>query len=286
MTNPSTEPAQVVRWQLRDRMLEFDSKPRIMGIVNVTPDSFSDGGKYFDAARAVDHALQLDSQGADILDVGGESTRPYSVPVSDQEELDRVIPVVSQLAKQTRTPISIDTSKASVAEAALQNGAQIINDVTGLEGDPGMVDVAIRSQAGVCAMHMRGNPQNMQDDPSYENVTREIHGYLRGRRDQLLEAGISHDRICLDPGIGFGKTHEHNFQLVRECEAFLDLGCPILIGHSRKGFIAKAIGDKESDRDIGTLAMSLVMANKGIHVLRVHNVLATKQALTALAAIQ
>lgn len=272
-------------WKLAHGSIEFDSTPKIMGIVNVTPDSFSDGGRFDDPAVAVDHALRLVEQGADILDIGGESTRPYSTPVAEQEELDRVIPVIEKLAKQTTVPISIDTSKAAVALAAIENGAQILNDVSGLEADPKMVDVAIRSKAGICAMHMRGNPQNMQDDPQYENVTEEIYQYLQQRRDALLQVGIEPTSICLDPGIGFGKTHEHNLRLVRECDRYLDLGCPILIGHSRKGFIGKAIGDSESDRDAGTLAMSLYMANKGIHVLRVHNVLMTKQGLTAFNAL-
>ena len=277
-----TNDRSVHTWKLRTSEIEFDAAPKIMGIVNVTPDSFSDGGRYSDPADAVEHALRLVEQGADILDIGGESTRPYSTPVQQQEELNRVIPVIEALAKQTSVPISIDTSKAAVAQAAIENGAQIINDVSGLEADPKMIEIAAKSNAGICAMHMRGNPQNMQDDPQYQDVTAEIHLYLQQRRDALLAAGIEQERICLDPGIGFGKTHEHNFQLVRDCDQFLDLGCPILVGHSRKGFIAKAIGDKESDRDAGTLAMSLYMANKGIHILRVHNVQATKHGLDTL----
>ena len=211
-------------------------------------------------------------------DIGGESTRPYSEPVELQQELDRVIPVIESLAQKTDTAISIDTSKAAVAKAALDAGAEIINDVTGLEGDPDMVAVATEAGAGVCAMHMRGTPQTMQDNPVYENVTEEIFVYLNQRRDQLVKSGIAIERICLDPGIGFGKTHEHNFELIRDCERFLRLDCPVLIGHSRKGFIGKAIGNKEVDRDAGTLAISLLVSQKGMQVVRVHNVAATAQA--------
>ncbi|MEM9411475.1 MAG: dihydropteroate synthase [Planctomycetota bacterium] len=257
-------------------MIEFECRPKIMGIVNVTPDSFSDGGQYHDTQHAIDHALQLADHGADILDVGGESTRPYSKPVETKEEIERVIPVISEIAKRTSVPISIDTSKAEVAKAAIDCGAEIINDVTGLEGDPAMLDVALKTGAGVCVMHMQGNPQNMQDNPMYENVTEEISSYLQRRFETLVAGGIKPEKICLDPGIGFGKTHEHNFDLLRNSHKFLNLGRPILVGHSRKGFIGKAIGDKEANRDFGTLAVSINLAKQNIHVLRVHNVEATK----------
>ncbi len=253
-----------------------------MGIVNVTPDSFSDGGQFRGVDAAVRHALQLVADGAEILDVGGESTRPYSDPVGEAEELDRVIPVVKELALATNVPISIDTSKAAVAAAAVEAGAEIINDVTGLEGDPGMSKVAATTKAGVCAMHMQGTPQTMQDDPKYDDVVEEIYAYLEMRLQKLLEAGIGREKICLDPGVGFGKTHEHNMQLVARCERFLELGQPILIGHSRKGFIGKMIGDKGADRDQATLVLSMLMATKGIDVLRVHEVRETSKALAVL----
>lgn len=271
-------------WRLKSKTIEFGACSKIMGIVNVTPDSFSDGGKFFDAQKAVEHALQLDAAGADILDIGGESTRPYSEPVDLQQELDRVIPVVELLTEKTSTPISIDTSKAAVAKAAIDAGAEIINDVTGLEGDPEMVSVAVQSGAGICAMHMQGTPQTMQDNPSYENVTEEIFDYLKQRRESLIELGIQVERICLDPGIGFGKSHDHNFELINNSERFLKLQCPILVGHSRKGFIGKALGDKSIDRDFGTLAISLMLSQMGIQIVRVHNVAATAQALQVLAA--
>ncbi len=253
-----------------------------MGIVNVTPDSFSDGGKFSQADAAVKHSLQLASQGAAILDIGGESTRPYSTPVDAEQELERVIPVIEKLSSLTDTPISIDTSKSAVAAAAVAAGAEIINDVTGLEGDPQMIAVAVRSGAGICAMHMQGTPQDMQDDPSYNDVTREIHGYLAQRKSFLLDTGIELERICLDPGIGFGKTHDHNLQLIRDCHQYHELGCPILIGHSRKGFIRKLLQTNEpttAQRDAGTLAITLQLAQQGIQIIRVHEVANTVAAL-------
>ena len=251
-----------------------------MGIVNVTPDSFSDGGRFLGIEAAVAHGLRLAAEGADLLDIGGESTRPYATPVDADEELRRVIPVIERLVAQTNVPISIDTSKAAVARAAIAAGAEVINDVTGLEGDPEMLAVARETGAAVCAMHMRGTPQTMQDDPRYDDVVAEIHEYLKQRRDRLLAAGIPQDQICLDPGIGFGKTHEHNLTLVQNCSRFLDLGWPLLVGHSRKGFIGKALGDKLDDRTAGTLGVSLALAMQGVPLLRVHDVGPTRQALT------
>jgi dihydropteroate synthase len=251
-----------------------------MGIVNVTPDSFSDGGRFFGVDAAVDQGLRLVDEGADLLDIGGESTRPYSTPIAVDEELRRVIPVIDRLAARVNVPLSIDTSKARVAREAIAAGAEIINDVTGLEGDSAMPGAARETGAAVVAMHMRGTPQTMQDDPRYGDVVAEIHDYLRQRRDRLLANGVAQDRICLDPGIGFGKTHEHNLTLSSHVGRFLDLGCPILVGHSRKGFIGKVLGDKETDRTFGTLGVSLALASAGVHVLRVHDVGPTRQALT------
>lgn len=259
-------------WQLPQMSLRTDLGPLWMGIVNVTPDSFSDGGQFFDAQRAVAQALQLVADGAAILDIGGESTRPFSQPVTATEERARVVPVIESLVRQTAVPISIDTSKAEVARAALDAGAQIINDVTGLEGDPQMIDVARQFQAAVCAMHMQGTPQTMQVSPSYNDVVSEIYTYLEQRQAWLLEHGIEANRICLDPGIGFGKTHAHNVELLRQVTRFHPLGCPILVGHSRKGFIGSVLGDKEVERDSGTLGVSLHLALAGIQIIRVHNV--------------
>ncbi len=255
-----------------------------MGIVNVTPDSFSDGGKFLDHSAAVEQGLRLAEEGADILDIGGESTRPYSDPVSLQDELDRVVGVVEALASQTDVPISIDTSKAAVAREALAAGAQIINDVTGLSGDADMISVALETGAGICAMHMQGTPQTMQDDPRYDDVVADIDKYLRERLETLTAAGISRDKICLDPGVGFGKTHEHNLTLLAESWRYHEIGCPLLVGHSRKGFIAKVLGDKEADRTAATVGVSLALAAQGIQVLRVHDVKATADALRLYAA--
>jgi dihydropteroate synthase len=250
-----------------------------MGILNVTPDSFSDGGTHFSTAAAVESALRMQAEGADILDIGGESTRPYSQPVTAENELRRVIPVIEGLAGRLQIPISIDTSKAAVAEAAIDAGAEIINDVTGLEGDPAMPELAVRHGVGVCVMHMQGTPQTMQDNPTYGDVVEEIIDYLERRREFCLARGIAHDRICLDPGIGFGKTHEHNLELLRHTARFCQLDCPILIGHSRKGFIGKVLGDKTADRDAGTLGVTLAVAAAGADLVRVHNVRLTTEAL-------
>lgn len=272
---------RATRWKLRTRTLELTRRPLVMGIVNVTPDSFSDGGRLLDAGAAVDYALQLAADGADILDIGGESTRPYSEPVAAEEELRRVLPVIERLMRQVDIPISIDTSKASVARAALKAGAQIINDVTGLEGDADMVAIALESGAGVCVMHMQGTPQTMQDNPTYADVVAEVREYLSRRRDELVAAGIAHERICLDPGIGFGKTHEHNIALMAHCHEFHPLGCPLLVGHSRKAFLGKLIGNKEADRTAATIGAALSLAVQGVQIVRVHDVRPVREALAA-----
>ncbi len=281
--NPSYPP-RATHWQLRTCRLELGRLPKLMGIVNVTPDSFSDGGKFFDVAAAVDHALQLADEGADILDIGGESTRPYAEQVSANEELRRILPVIEQLTVQTEVPISIDTSKAAVASAALAAGAQIINDVSAFERDLEMLPLAAKTQAGVCAMHMQGTPQTMQDNPHYTNVVDEVFATLADRRDALLAAGIDQDRICLDPGIGFGKTHEHNITLMAACRQFHALGCPLLVGHSRKGFLGKIVGSKTADRSSATLGAALALASQGVQVLRVHDVQPVREALLAFTA--
>jgi len=272
--------ARATHWLLRTRTLEFTLRPLLMGIVNVTPDSFSDGGQFFDTTAAVDHALRLIDDGADILDIGGESTRPYSTIVPPDEELRRVLPVIEAVKKQSRIPISIDTSKAAVARAALDAGAEIINDVTALTGDPSMIEVAVETGAGVCAMHMLGTPQTMQDNPTYTDVVAEVSKYLRIRRDALEAAGIPRSRICLDPGIGFGKTREHNVDLMRHCYQLHALGCPVLVGHSRKGFLGKLIGDKVGDRTNATVWATLSLARQGVQVVRVHDVRLVREALT------
>ena len=266
-------------WQLRNQPLYFAKRPLLMGIVNVTPDSFSDGGRFFDPSAAVEHSLRLVAEGADILDVGGESTRPYSKPVSIEEELRRVVPVIKAVRRACSVPISIDTSKADVARQAIGAGADIINDVTGLEGDPRMLTVARETGAGVCVMHMQGTPQTMQDDPVYEDVVEEILAYLAVRVATLVDAGLDRDRICIDPGIGFGKTHQHNLTLMANCWRFHALGAPLLVGHSRKGFIGKVLGNKEADRTAGTIGGALALAAQGVQIIRVHDIAAVNQAL-------
>jgi len=249
-----------------------------MGIVNVTPDSFSDGGRYFSAEAAVAHGRVLVAAGADLLDVGGESTRPYAEPVSAEEELRRVVPVVRALAEGAGVPVSIDTSKPLVARACLTAGAEILNDVAGLR-ERALVDVALEFLPGVVAMHMRGTPQTMQDDPRYEDVVAEVGDYLGRRRDELLAAGLPMDRLALDPGIGFGKTHAHNLTLLANCWRFHEYGCPLLVGPSRKGFIGKVLGDSQADRTAGTIGVVLALAAQGVQIVRVHDVGEVRQAL-------
>jgi dihydropteroate synthase len=256
-----------------------------MGIVNVTPDSFSDGGRHAGVEAAVAHGLRLVAEGADILDIGGESTRPFSTAVAAEEEWLRVGEVVRRLAAEAGVPVSIDTAKATVAARAVEAGAEIINDVTGLEGDAEMLGVAVQSAAGVCAMHMQGTPQTMQIDPRYAAVVAEIHAYLAQRRDTLVAAGISLSRICLDPGIGFGKTHAHNLELMAHAGRFLDLGTPILVGHSRKGFLGKTLERSlgrpatEADRDAATAGAACGLAAAGVQIVRVHAVGLVRAAL-------
>ncbi len=273
-------------WQLARHRLEFGGLPCLMGIVNVTPDSFSDGGRWLDPAAAVEQGLRLAGEGAGMLDVGGESTRPGSQPVSADEQLRRVLPVVRELVRQSRVPVSVDTSDSRVARAALDAGAEAINDVTGLTGDPEMPAVVRRSGCGVCVMHMQGTPLTMQDHPHYGNVTADVLDWLARRRDALVTAGLEPARICLDPGIGFGKTHVHNLALLSAMGRFHELGCPLLVGHSRKGFIGKLVGADLAARDAGTLGVSLHLALQGVQLLRVHAVSDTLAALKTLLACQ
>jgi dihydropteroate synthase len=271
-------------WRLRTRSLAAGRWPLLMGIVNVTPDSFSDGGRFFDAQAAVTQGLQLAADGADLLDVGGESTRPGAAPVSAAEELRRVLPVVAALCRQAGVPLSIDTSKAAVAREALAAGAEAINDVTALAGDAEMLRVAVESGCGVCAMHMQGDPQTMQRQPRYDDVVAEVLAALRARRDAMVASGIAADHIALDPGIGFGKTLDHNLALLRNAWRFHALGCTVLVGPSRKRFIGDVLGDPATERTAGTIGAALALAEQGVQVLRVHDVAAVRQALALWAA--
>lgn len=278
--------APPLRWRCRSLTLDVAARPLVMGIVNVTPDSFSDGGKYYDPAAAVDHALKLVADGADILDVGGESTRPGATPVLLDEELRRVVPVVTELAKRTAVPISVDTMKAEVARRCLDAGAHIINDVTGLRGDPDMVRVAVESGAGVVVMHMKGNPQTMQLDPNYADVVGEIGAFFDERIAALTAAGIPRDAICLDPGIGFGKKLDHTLTQLANLGAYTRCGLPVCLGVSRKGFLGQITGRDRPERMPASLAVAcFAVAQGAAQVLRVHDVAPTRDAVKVWEAI-
>lgn len=244
----------------------------MMGVLNVTPDSFSDGGRYVDSARAIARGLQMAAEGAAILDIGGESSRPGAEPVPTAEELCRVVPVIEGLAGRTECLISVDTAKATVAEAALAAGAQIVNDITALRGDPNMASVVARSGAGLVLMHMQGTPRTMQAAPHYDNVVREVKDFLADRMAAACRSGIESDRIALDPGIGFGKTLEHNLTLLRNLRDFHALGRPLLVGLSRKSFLGQLTGRPVSDRLLPSLAALAFALGEGAQLARVHDV--------------
>jgi dihydropteroate synthase len=257
-----------------------------MGVVNVTPDSFSDGGRYLDAEAAVAHGLKLEAEGATILDVGGESTRPGAAPVPEAEELRRVIPVIEGLiASGSRAQISIDTSKSGVAVRALEAGAGLVNDVTALRGDPKMAGVVADAGADCCLMHMLGEPRTMQRDPRYDDVVSDIKAFLEERAAFAVRGGIALERILLDPGIGFGKTVEHNLELLRRLDELVALGRPVVIGTSRKSFLGKLTGrDDPDDRVAATVATNVLAYERGARVFRVHDVAPVRDALTVTAA--
>lgn len=257
---------------------------KLMGVVNVTPDSFSDGGAYLEPERAISHGRQLAADGAAILDVGGESTRPGAEPVAVEEELARVVPVVEGLAAAAPT-ISVDTSKRAVAEAALGAGAEIVNDVTAFRGDPEMAALCADREATVILMHMAGSPRTMRDAPAYGDVVDEVKAFLAERVEAALAAGIDESRIWLDPGIGFGKTAAHNHELLRRLGELRELGRPLVIGTSRKSFLGAADGSGTSDRLGGTIASSVLAAAEGADVLRVHDAAEVGQALSVATAI-
>src|SRR5918999_3788026 len=261
-----------LRWRLGDRTLECGPPTRVMGVLNVTPDSFSDGGRFLDHEAAVEHGLRMATDGADLLDVGGESTRPGSQPVSIDEEIARVLPVIKRLAAEVDVPISIDTRKPEVAGAALDAGAVAVHDVSGAR-DPLMFEVVRRWGAGLVMMHMLGEPKTMQEDPRYVDVVREVRAYLADRVGSAVAAGIERERLAVDPGLGFGKTYQHNLTLMRDIGAFLDLGVPVVVGPSRKSFIGAALGGLPMDQRLeGTAAAVAWLAGQGAHVVRVHDV--------------
>jgi dihydropteroate synthase len=263
-------------WKFRSREFDLSRRGLIVGIVNATPDSFSDGGRFLDPEAACSHGVSLLAEGADILDIGGESTRPGAAPVSEEEELRRVIPVIEALRRKTDVPLSIDTSKASVAEAAIEAGADIINDVTALAGDPGMGKLASKSGAGVILMHMQGTPANMQRDPVYpeDDVTALLVKYLSEQRDAALGFGVDAAAIILDPGLGFGKTAAHNLALIRGLPQLCGLGSPVLIGHSRKSFLAVFANAADVEGDGNRLAPGVAITalarQLGARLFRVH----------------
>lgn len=256
-----------------------------MGIVNVTPDSFSDGGQFSSANLAVEHALQLIAEGADILDVGGESTRPGAKPVSLDEELSRVIPVIKALSHIATVPISIDTYKPEVMRQAILAGADIVNDVRALQ-EQGALEAVVNSKVGVCLMHMQGIPQTMQLKPVYEDVVSEVKQFLIDRLNVVMAHGVSKNRILLDPGFGFGKTRIHNIALIQHLDSLLDMGQPLLVGLSRKSVLGAIAGGDEGQRLYASIAASVIAAMKGAKIIRVHDVKATVDALKVVAAIQ
>lgn len=256
-----------------------------MGVVNVTPDSFYDGGTYFDIARAIERGLELAAEGADIIDVGGESSRPGSDPVSTEEERRRVLPVIKALREKTDLLISIDTTKAEVADAAMGEGADIINDISAGRFDPQLLPLAAKSGAGIILMHMKGTPKTMQLNPHYEDVLAEVKSFLEQRIAAAEACGINRERIIIDPGIGFGKRHEDNLVLLNHLNFFLDLGRPILVGVSRKAFIGKILNLEPTERLEGTIAAALVGLIRGASILRVHDIRAVKRAVAVSEAI-
>jgi len=251
-----------------------------MGVVNVTPDSFSDGGQFLDADAAVEHGLRLTAEGADILDVGGESTRPGADPVSEDEELGRVVPVIERLASDGRARLSIDTTKVAVARAALDAGASLVNDVSAFRFDPGMAALVAETGVGCCLMHMLGKPRTMQEAPRYDDVVSEVKAFLEERLAFAVSEGVDEERVWLDPGIGFGKTVEHNLELLRRLDEIVAIGRPVVVGTSRKSFLGKLAGGRdEGERLPGTIATNVLALERGASVFRVHDVAQNADAL-------
>ncbi len=281
---PVTRPARHI--PLPSGGLELGPRTLIMGVVNVTPDSFSDGGLFYDEARAIEHGLALAEEGADILDVGGESTRPGSEPTDTAEEMERILPVIEALARHCPAAVSVDTYKAEVAQAALEAGAQIINDITALRGDKRMAGLAAASGAGLILMHMQGEPRSMQLEPTYGDVVAEVGEFLAAQARLAQEAGVEPTRIVVDPGIGFGKTLEHNLELIRGLPALAGLGYPVMLGASRKSFIGVLTGRQEPGQRLwGSVGVHVLGAALGADIVRVHDVAPLKEALAVCDAV-
>jgi dihydropteroate synthase len=274
-----------MRLRCREFTFEFPRPALVMGIVNVTPDSFSDGGRFFEPEKAVAHGLRLVEEGADILDIGGESTRPNAAQVSEEEELRRVLPVIRALAREVRVPLSIDTMKPGVARAALEAGASIVNDVAANRNDPEMWREVAATGAGYVCLHMQGTPQTMQAGPQYEDVRRQVGEFFFERLERLNGCGVAVEQIILDVGIGFGKTLEHNLELLGGLDGFRGLGRPLLLGVSQKSFIGKLLGVGAAERLPGALACAVLAVDAGVRILRVHEVAPTVQAVRMAEAI-
>ncbi|MDD5225001.1 MAG: dihydropteroate synthase [bacterium] len=270
----------------KNRVLALNGVPRLMGILNVTPDSFYDGGRYSDRSRAREQALRMADEGADILDIGGESTRPGAETVSPEEEIQRVVPLIESLAGKISIPISIDTYKAKVARAAIAAGAEMVNDISGLTFDPEMVSVVAESGVPVVLMHTLGRPQVMQENPVYRDLIREIKEFLAGAIQKAERSGVRAENIIVDPGIGFGKTLEHNLEIINRLAEFQDLGKPVMIGPSRKSFIGRILDEPAGERLEGTLAAVAIAAWNGAEIIRVHDVRETRKVVLITAAIK
>lgn len=266
--------------------MAFKDRTYLLGVINVTPDSFSDGGLFFDHEKALKGGIELEAEGADILDIGGESTRPGAIPVSVEEEIQRIIPVIKSLSAHVKVPISVDTYKARVARLAIEAGASIINDISALRFDPDMVNVVREYKTPVVLMHMLGRPRDMQANPVYGNVVKDVYDFLRERIEFAERSGIRREDIIIDPGIGFGKRLAHNLSLIKHLDVFRDFGCPVLIGPSRKSFIGEVLDLPVGKRVEGTAAVVAVSIMKGANVIRVHDVRAMKYVARMVDAIQ
>lgn len=271
--------------QINGKNHTLSQRTWIMGVINVTPDSFSDGGLYFEKDRAVERGIELEAEGADIIDVGGESTKPGSEPIAVEEELRRVIPVISRLRKRTNSIISVDTTKSEVARAALAEGADIINDISSFRFDSKMLPLAAQKQVPVVLMHMKGIPKTMQDNPCYEDVVLEVKTFLKEKIQEAQAYGVKKEKIIIDPGLGFGKRLKDNLVLINRLQILEELGCPLLVGVSRKSFIGKILNLPASERLEGTIASAVLSIANGAHILRVHDVTAVKKALLVAEAI-
>lgn len=266
-----------LKWRSFD--LTLGRKTLVMGVLNVTPDSFSDGGLFFEQEKAIARGLELAAQGADLLDIGGESTRPFSDPIPEDEEIRRIVPVINALVKKTSLPISVDTYKSAVAKAALEAGAALVNDISALGFDPGLGKVIADFKVPVILMHIQGTPRDMQVQPHYDHLLADLHTFFAGRIEAALEKGIAREMILIDPGIGFGKTFDHNLTLIKRLDYFQDLDRPLVLGTSRKAFIGRLTGQEPLNRDWGTAATVALGAWQGAHMVRVHNVSAARQVL-------